>query len=190
MTLPLSYSRLRSSSGGHPCTPPSSSLVRPLRPRSLLTRCAPSALRRAARPPVTFVSRSCCPSTRFRSPRTLARVLDAACEPSSPSERVELVAREGFEPSKPLGRQIYSLLRLTASLPRRSVNPASLPCPRPTPPQRLRVIRPREPATDPRVAWNNRGSLRRARVGEPGTWSWRRDLNPRPADYKSAALPD
>ena len=30
-----------------------------------------------------------------------------------------LVAREGFEPSKPLGRQIYSLLRLTASLPRR-----------------------------------------------------------------------
>ena len=31
-----------------------------------------------------------------------------------------LVAREGFEPSKPLGRQIYSLLRLTASLPRRT----------------------------------------------------------------------
>src|SRR5262245_35794273 len=28
------------------------------------------------------------------------------------------VAREGLEPSKPLGRQIYSLLRLTASLPR------------------------------------------------------------------------
>jgi hypothetical protein len=27
--------------------------------------------------------------------------------------------------------------------------------------------------------------------GEVGTrWSWRRDLNPRPADYKSAALPD
>src|SRR5688572_19678495 len=23
-----------------------------------------------------------------------------------------------------------------------------------------------------------------------GRWSWRRDLNPRPADYKSAALPD
>ena len=30
----------------------------------------------------------------------------------------QLVAREGLEPSKPLGRQIYSLLRLTASLPR------------------------------------------------------------------------
>ena len=28
------------------------------------------------------------------------------------------MAREGLEPSKPLGRQIYSLLRLTASLPR------------------------------------------------------------------------
>jgi hypothetical protein len=32
--------------------------------------------------------------------------------------RQRLVAREGLEPSKPLGRQIYSLLRLTASLPR------------------------------------------------------------------------
>jgi hypothetical protein len=29
-----------------------------------------------------------------------------------------LVAREGLEPSKPLGRQIYSLLRLTAPQPR------------------------------------------------------------------------
>ena len=36
---------------------------------------------------------------------------------SSPRER-RMVARKGFEPSKPLGRQIYSLLRLTASLPR------------------------------------------------------------------------
>src|SRR5436190_15916038 len=34
------------------------------------------------------------------------------------SARRRLVAREGLEPSKPLGRQIYSLLRLTASLPR------------------------------------------------------------------------
>jgi len=42
--------------------------------------------------------------------------------PASRSSRSErrLVAREGFEPSKPLGRQIYSLLRLTASLPRRA----------------------------------------------------------------------
>src|SRR3954467_4826828 len=36
---------------------------------------------------------------------------------SRPCER-KMVAREGLEPSKPLGRQIYSLLRLTASLPR------------------------------------------------------------------------
>jgi hypothetical protein len=35
------------------------------------------------------------------------------------SRERRLVAREGFEPSKALGRQIYSLLRLTASLPRR-----------------------------------------------------------------------
>ena len=32
--------------------------------------------------------------------------------------RASGLAREGLEPSKPLGRQIYSLLRLTASLPR------------------------------------------------------------------------
>ena len=38
-------------------------------------------------------------------------------QPGSRSEG-RLVAREGLEPSKPLGRQIYSLLRLTASLPR------------------------------------------------------------------------
>src|SRR5436190_7370675 len=74
------------------------------------------------------------------------------------AERAEMVAREGLEPSKPLGRQIYSLLRLTASLPRQ-----------------LSVV------------WN---ALRfdtypRRKVRR---WSWRRDLNPRPADYKSAAL--
>ena len=33
-----------------------------------------------------------------------------------------LVAREGFEPSKALGRQIYSLLRLTAPQPRRTTD--------------------------------------------------------------------
>ena len=33
--------------------------------------------------------------------------------------RTKLVARGGFEPPKPLGRQIYSLLRLTAPQPRR-----------------------------------------------------------------------
>src|SRR5262245_59026110 len=37
------------------------------------------------------------------------------------SHERRLVAREGLEPSKPLGRQIYSLLRLTASLPRQLV---------------------------------------------------------------------
>src|SRR5262245_23477306 len=71
--------------------------------------------------------------------------------------RVRLVAREGLEPSKPLGRQIYSLLRLTASLPRQ-----------------LSVC----------------GSAMFLEL-QPTycRWSWRRDLNPRPADYKSAALP-
>ena len=70
-----------------------------------------------------------------------------------------MVGREGFEPSKPVGRQIYSLLRLTASLP------------------------PRNPATA------RRSAERLSRVDGARRWSWRRELNPRPADYKSAALP-
>src|SRR5207247_3676912 len=55
-----------------------------------------------------------CRSARLLRPGWLANrsSLDGARER-------RLVAREGLEPSKPLGRQIYSLLRLTASLPRR-----------------------------------------------------------------------
>src|SRR5262245_10959581 len=47
---------------------------------------------------------------------TVARTRNA--DSSVAAARRRLVAREGLEPSKPLGRQIYSLLRLTASLPR------------------------------------------------------------------------
>ena len=46
--------------------------------------------------------------TAARSPESNRLILPVAL----------MVAREGLEPSKPLGRQIYSLLRLTASLPR------------------------------------------------------------------------
>ena len=70
----------------------------------------------------------------------------------------QMVGREGFEPSKPEGRQIYSLMRLAASLP-----------------PRRRLTRPRDP--------------RRQAFPALRGWSWRRELNPRPADYKSAALP-
>src|SRR6187397_3703369 len=107
---------------------------------------------------------------------------------------IALVAREGFEPSKPLGRQIYSLLRLTASLPRR-YPPADAPgltlcssslsvgCIRDS--RRVRLqCRP----------WFLSSVLGfRSSLGSrprQETWSWRRDLNPRPADYKSAALLD
>ena len=57
--------------------------------------------------------------------RRLACLAEAA---SIASVWRRLVAREGFEPSKPLGRQIYSLLRLTASLPRRTLS-TRIPCP-------------------------------------------------------------
>jgi hypothetical protein len=48
--------------------------------------------------------------------------------------------------------------------------------------------------SQPPSAWNERSSARRVTPTKLAawlvTWSWRRDLNPRPADYKSAALPD
>ena len=66
------------------------------------------------------------PYLSLSQPRWLAsRSSSSRCIPSPREEERRLVAREGFEPSKPLGRQIYSLLRLTASLPR--LNPLSAP---------------------------------------------------------------
>src|SRR5438876_4920949 len=52
--------------------------------------------------------------------RPLLRRRSVACQPKLAhlSRERRLVAREGLEPSKPLGRQIYSLLRLTAPQPR------------------------------------------------------------------------
>ena len=118
MTLPLSYSRLRGS---------------PASPRSPLRRAGPLP---------SSVYNNLSPSTRPCGPRSghSTRVGDAACHKravpfdfaqgalsmSKGAAASRVVAREGFEPSKPLGRQIYSLLRLTASLPRRS-SPAHTP---------------------------------------------------------------
>jgi hypothetical protein len=62
----------------------------------------------------------------------------SACQPDSCSERSwlasrssrserRLVGRGGFEPPKPLGRQIYSLLRLTAPQPPRVRPPLASP---------------------------------------------------------------
>jgi hypothetical protein len=129
----------------------------------------------------------------FRFPRSLAFSLRLyRCWPRLPSglpgrspprrahlssatpARRRLVAREGLEPSKPLGRQIYSLLRLTASLPRQESvfwNPCVrrvLCC------LLLSVF----------LAYRFEFDCLATQV-----WSWRRDSNPRPADYKSAALP-
>ena len=95
---------------------------------------------------------------------------------SSPrSGERRLMAREGIEPSKALGRQIYSLLRLTASLPRPNSRESA-------PKARFAALHETDDLS---------GFLRRfANFLRCDSWSWRRDLNPRPADYKSAALPD
>jgi hypothetical protein len=138
-------------------------------------RCSPrSPLRRGRLPARLGLPRSVAFSLTLadvwlRLPPGLPSVAHSRCS----GER-RLVAREGLEPSKPLGRQIYSLLRLTASLPRQESvfwNPCVrrvLCC------LLLSVF----------LAYRFEFDCRATQV-----WSWRRDSNPRPADYKSAALP-
>ena len=103
VTLPLSYSRLRAARsafrhfGGQARYP-----LKPLPD----FRSRPS--RRLFAVPLIFPP----------SPTRKAGLPTVACLRAKRYGERRLVAREGFEPSKPLGRQIYSLLRLTASLPR------------------------------------------------------------------------
>ena len=110
VTLPLSYSRLRVSRR---------SLTRRL---SGQARHARSQFPHVAAVPFDrFGPRTlpdpCGPPPRCALRRDSLRPLRGLPSRSPRSGR-RLVAREGLEPSKPLGRQIYSLLRLTASLPR------------------------------------------------------------------------
>ena len=101
MTLPLSYSRLRIHR-----TPRRNDSV--FVPRSL-------AFVRFA----LNVSVADLPATISRPPPS---VLNPTKPPRSrclTNTTITVVARGGFEPPKPLGRQIYSLLRLTAPQPRR-----------------------------------------------------------------------
>jgi hypothetical protein len=161
VTLPLSYSRLR--------------LLASLRPSVCRARVRFRTLFRFPLTQVTRVLSRTGPSiasTQERSLREFDFGPDRACHERGPQGRVELVAREGLEPSKPLGRQIYSLLRLTASLPRqRSV--FWNPCVR-------RVLCLLSVTVSVSVTCGPQSTQ---------DWSWRRDSNPRPADYKSAALP-
>src|SRR5262249_6245676 len=98
--------------------PPTHSLTPPPRAPSGLPADVRHSAHAPLRPPPTsnnWVNRSCPPprfARRGQPPTAHARWL---ANRRSRSER-RLVAREGLEPSKPLGRQIYSLLRLTASL--------------------------------------------------------------------------
>ncbi len=75
----------------------------------------------------------------------------------------------GFEPPK-LARQIYSLIPLAAREP--------LP--------KLRRHFP-DFTTDCQSIFFNK--FKQLEIELDQKWSWREELNPRPADYKSAALP-
>ena len=111
VTLPLSYSRLR---GPH---------CRPAVACALFARCAAPRLSRQCRPAL-----ACRPTplTTGPDPAGSKPTRPATCQDEASPRRhpaageQNLVARGGFEPPKPLGRQIYSLLHLTALQPRRS----------------------------------------------------------------------
>ena len=135
------------------------------------------------------------PAFQARSPRSRFAQFPAAAEPDwlaepkpacaaraiqAPISGRRLVARGGFEPPKPLGRQIYSLLRLTAPQPRQLSSSAVA---------QTRASVHEYP--DARFFCVEDGcfSALTCRIPNRSGWSWRRDLNPRPADYKSAALP-
>jgi hypothetical protein len=154
----------------------------------LTLRCPSQRLVASSPPghPTALAPAAPCSSTSMVAPCRAETVGDTAvadhrlASRSSRSER-RLVARGGFEPPKPLGRQIYSLLRLTAPQPRQLSSSAAAP--RQT---RCSV----HEYQDAQLFRGNRLSRRLpAESRTRSDWSWRRDLNPRPADYKSAALP-
>ena len=106
VTLPLSYSRLRAS--------------RPHQRYGAQARAARAHAGHLIIPPLAGSAQARLNSALSRNP---AAERHRPASRSSRSER-RLVGRGGFEPPKPLGRQIYSLLRLTAPQPPRARPPA------------------------------------------------------------------
>jgi hypothetical protein len=163
VTLPLSYSRLRATLSALP-------------PRNRQVRVPPKSSRNVLSPS-TFAVRATVETTLSHAKLARHPKLGSTVSPS-----VGVVARGGFEPPKPLGRQIYSLLRLTA------------PQPRQLSPSAARAGRHALSSTNPGARLlcleNGVSWCLPAEVQTRSDWSWRRDSNPRPADYKSAALPD
>lgn len=164
----------------------------------------------SARPPCSCASRpspSLAPTQARQRPSRLTPAVRLR-----PMGQAKAGGQGRIRTSVALGRQIYSLLRLTAPPPARisrasrhlpldfargilslskggsQARSRSWPLERHAPtnsPARQRPLRTRLNCEDcPRCS---RPSPRAARSVR---WSWRRDLNPRPADYKSAALPD
>ena len=125
VTLPLSYSRLGLFIRGlRPSDSPARALARrfagSLRLRGSLAVARSLSSSSPGRHSQAVAGEAGPPVTRSLPARPSARPAPAEARSRQASER-RLVAREGLEPSKAQGRQIYSLLRLTASLPRRCV---------------------------------------------------------------------
>ena len=136
VTLPLSYSRLRAAPLRH-CGASAGQarfhVVSPAAPPRRFGGASPSLTRW---PLVHRSAKLDARTIRFDGPSLACPAEPASTTsaqrrlglPSRSSRSVRrLVARGGFEPPKPLGRQIYSLLRLTASLPRQSPTPNDAP---------------------------------------------------------------
>ena len=174
MTLPLSYSRLRASRFSRP-TPPRHAASTLYRLPYSRTDYAGHSRTHSAQPSVTVSRRP--PAAQRQTPRaTRPAGPPAPINPREPTGsggfggegrvRTSVATRAADLQSAAIDRSA------TSPLSRRSLICWS-PCFRRVPEDPLRTMN--------SGAGGRRGSLR---------WSWRRDLNPRPADYKSAALPD
>ena len=122
VTLPLSYSRLGLFIRGlRPSDSPARALARrfagSLRLRGSLAVARSLSSSSPGRHSQAVAGEAGPPVTRSLPARPSARPAPAEARSRQASER-RLVAREGLEPSKAQGRQIYSLLRLTAPQPR------------------------------------------------------------------------
>ncbi len=99
---------------------------------------------------------------------TAYNYFSAALNSATHIKGLKMVQGDGFEPSK-LTRQIYSLIPLAAREPLRKF---------------AGIFRPTY--LDVNLFSNKFTGLGLRALLK---WSWREELNPRPADYKSAALP-
>ncbi len=182
VTLPLSYSRLRASRSGGQAPRKALSNALSRRGNKPTPRNYRTARRAACRQNRQNHQnrRSPCHATRLRGFGGEGRVRTSVATRAADLQSAA-IDRSATSPN------LFTLWPLVIHL---CTDADSRPC-YPFPERQLAVL---ESVCSTRILRENLSTgFRNRRFGAPpdvARWSWRRDLNPRPADYKSAALPD